>query len=338
MHALSFRAPKALAAAALLALAACAGPAPPTVEEYVGGVPTSQIVPGYGLLLDNGYELPPIPPGYLEGVNRRALVAYTGTAPPGTVEIDPHAKFLYWVEDGGRAVRYPIAVGREGLGISGSFTIRRKAEWPSWTPTANMLRREPEVYGPFRDGVPGGLANPLGARALYLYRGGRDTYYRVHGTNDLSSIGNSGSAGCIRLFNQDVIDLFERVPTGAEVVIRSYEESVRIEGPLMAERGVQLPPYYLSEGGQRPPVPQAMVPERFYGNPAAQAGVGYVPDVTDLYGPDGPLGPLGPVAPTVPGADGLLGVSLPLSSVDLVGAGYLATDGTVAGDAVWPPT
>ncbi len=336
MPAPSIRASRALAAAALLALAACASPAPPTVEEYIGGVPASQVVPGYGLLLDNGYELPPVPPGYLGGVNRRAVVAYTGTAAPGTVEIDPHAKFLYWVEEGGTAVRYPIAVGREGLGISGSFTIRRKAEWPSWTPTANMLRREPEVYEQFRDGVPGGLANPLGARALYLYRGGRDTLYRVHGTNDLSSIGNSGSAGCIRLFNHDAIDLFERVPTGAEVVIRSLEESVRIEGPLMARRGVQLPPFYLGEGGQRPPVPQAMVPEEFYGNPAAQAGVGYIPDATDLYGPGGPISSALPGAPAPSGSPLGIGAS-PASAADLVGGGFLAADGTVAGDAVWPP-
>jgi lipoprotein-anchoring transpeptidase ErfK/SrfK len=264
----------------------------------------SQIVPGYGLIEDDGYTLPPVPPGYLEGVNRRALVPYRGTASAGTIEIDPHAKFLYWVQDDGMAVRYPIAVGREGLGIRGSFTIRRKAEWPGWTPTANMLRREPEVYGPYRNGVPGGLTSPLGARALYLYRGSRDTYFRIHGTNDLSSIGNSGSAGCIRMFNHDAIDLFGRVPTGTPVVVRSREESIRIEGPLMAGRGIQLPAFYSGEG-QRPPVPQAMVPEEFYGNPAAQAGVSYIPDASDIY------------------ATGLGGqLNLPAGGVDMVGAGY----------------
>ena len=323
----------ALAVPGLLALAAC-GARPPAAQQFIGGVAASEVVPGYGLLLDNGYELPPVPPAYLGGVNRRAEVLYTGTAAPGTIEIDPHAKFLYLVEEGGRAIRYPIAVGREGEGIGGTFSIARKAEWPSWTPTANMLRREPDVYGPFRDGVPGGLANPLGARALYLYRGGRDTFYRIHGTNDLSSIGNSGSAGCIRMFNHDAIDLFARVPTGAPVTVRPLEESERIEGPLMARRGVQLPAYHLEEGGQRPPVPQAMVPERFYANPAAQGGVGYVPDATDLYGPDGPLVPLGPAAaPT----------SVSLSGVEMVGAGFAGTmsgtmSGTVSGDAAWPPT
>ncbi len=316
---------------AALALSACAAAPPPMSEEIIGGVPASQIVPGYGLLEDDGYTLPPVPPGYLQGVNRRALVPYRGTAASGTIEIDPHAKFLYWIQADGTAWRYPIAVGREGTGISGNFAVERKAEWPSWTPTANMLRREPEVYGPFRGGVPGGLSNPLGARALYLYRGSRDTYYRIHGTNDLSSIGSSGSAGCIRLFNQDIIDLYSRVPDGTGVSVRSYEESVRIEGPLMATRGIQLPPVYADVSGQRPPVEQAMVPEQYYGNPAAQVGVAYIPDASDAY-------PMGGLAPGVPASgvleDGLGGglpnaaspaAALPgASGVEMVGAGYVA--------------
>lgn len=326
------RAARALAALALLGLAACARPAPPDAEMFVGGVPASQVVPGYGLLLDNGYELPPVPAGYLQGVNRRALVAYRGSEAPGTVEIDPHAKFLYLVQDGGTAIRYPIAVGREGRGISGSFGVERKAEWPSWTPTANMLRSEPEVYGQFRGGVPGGLANPLGARALYLYRGGRDTFYRIHGTNDFSSIGNSGSAGCIRMFNQDAIDLYGRVPDGARVTVRSRDESLAIEGPLMVTRGIQLPPYTLGEGGQRPPVPQAMVPEEYYANPAAQAGVGYVAEPSDPYQTDPLTGDLLPI-PTPP-AQPVLPAPAPLvTSAPLPGL----LPGTVPGDAAWPP-
>ncbi|WP_210528921.1 L,D-transpeptidase [Rubellimicrobium arenae] len=291
---------RALGLCAALSLAACAAPPPPQPEPMIDGIPVSQIVPGYERLEDNGYVLPPVPPSYLGGVNRRATVAYRGEQAPGTVEVDPYAKFLYWVQPDGMAVRYPIAVGREGRGIGGSFRIQRKAVWPGWTPTANMLRREPEVYGPYRGGVPGGPASPLGARALYLYRGGADTYYRIHGTNDLSSIGNSGSAGCIRLFNHDAIDLFNRVPDGTRVVIRSYEDSVRIEGPLMATRGIQLPPFYSGEG-QRPAVPQAMVPEQYYGNPAAQEGVAYIPDATDIYGADGTM--IAPAAPTLPAGD-----------------------------------
>ena len=268
--ALPLRAPAPLvrlfAVLGIVGLAACAAPPPPEPEILIGGVPASQIVEGYGVVEDNGYTLPPIPPEYLQGVNRRAFVPYFGDERPGTIEIDPHAKFLYWVMEGGMAMRYPIAVGREGRGMRGETVISRRAEWPGWTPTANMLRREPEVYGPFRGGVPGGLSSPLGARALYLYRGGRDTFYRIHGTNDLQSIGNSGSAGCIRMFNQDIIDLYDRVPNGTRVVIRSFDDSVRIEGPEIANRGIELPPFILTPedlashaGEQRPPVPEAMI-------------------------------------------------------------------------------
>ncbi|PHQ86732.1 MAG: L,D-transpeptidase [Thalassobium sp.] len=201
---------------------------------------------GYGLIEDGEYTIPPVPLGYLEYPNRRELVVYDGTEPTGTIEIDPHAKFLYWILDDGTAWRYPIAVGRAGRSLRRPTVIRRKVEWPGWTPTANMLRTQPEVYGPFRSGVPGGLASPLGARALYLYQGGRDTYYRIHGTNDLASIGNSGSAGCIRLFNQDIIDLYERVPNGTNVRIRTKADSERILGPELSNRGVELPPTIVS--------------------------------------------------------------------------------------------
>jgi lipoprotein-anchoring transpeptidase ErfK/SrfK len=251
-----------------LVIAAC-GRAPtsnPEDEVLIGGIPASQLVAGYGFLEDNGYSLPPIPPDYLWGVNRRALVAYTGSEPPGTIEVDPHAKFLYWVMDGGLAMRYPIAIGREGRSLSGSATINRKEQWPGWTPTANMLRTEPELYSQFAGGVPGGLTSPLGARALYLFRGGRDTFYRIHGTNDIGSIGNAGSAGCIRMFNHDVIDLFNRAPLGTLMVVRTYQDSVRIEGPALANRGIELPAFYISSddlengrGSQRPPVPEAMI-------------------------------------------------------------------------------
>lgn len=235
--------PFLLASAGLLG--ACAAPVAES-EPMINGVAFSQIVPEYGVLPDDGYTLPPVPPNYLTGVNRRVFMPYPGNLPPGTIEIDPHAKFLYWVMQDGMAMRYPIAVGRQGLGLRGETVVGREAEWPGWQPTANMLRRDPEVYGPFAGGVPGGLASPLGARALYLYRGGRDSYFRIHGTNDLASIGNSGSAGCIRLFNHDIIDLYDRVPVGTRVVIRTYEDSVRIEGEVNANRGVELPPFLIT--------------------------------------------------------------------------------------------
>lgn len=196
----------------------------------------------YGEVLDAGILIPAVDPQYLEEPNRRVQVEYTGLEEPGTIVVDPYAKFLYFIEEDGMATRYPVAVGREGRGFSGEARIARKAEWPGWQPTANMLRTEPEVYGPFRRGIPGGVASPLGARALYLYRGNRDTFYRIHGTNDMASIGNSGSAGCIRLFNQDIIHLSARTPDNAPVIVRTYEESVAAEGEEMANRGVELPP------------------------------------------------------------------------------------------------
>jgi lipoprotein-anchoring transpeptidase ErfK/SrfK len=217
-------------------------------------------VPGYGALHDGDYTLPAVDPQYLVEPNRRALVPYMHPDAPGTIVVDPFAKFLFWVNGDGTATRYPIAVGREGLGFRGSATVRRKEIWPGWQPTANMLRREPEVYGPYRDGVEGGLRSPLGARALYLYRGGRDTYYRIHGTNDLGSIGHNSSAGCIRLFNQDIIDLFLKTDTSTDVRVRTLEESIRYEGEAMAHRGDDMAPTITSIDGSTPPIDERGLP------------------------------------------------------------------------------
>ena len=222
-------------------LAACSTEVEVEVE-VIGGVPVTEIVEGYGLLEDGEYALPPIPPEYLQGVNQRAIVEYNGPESAGTIVIDPHAKLLYLVEEDGMARRYPIAVGRQGARMRRPSTIQLKREWPGWTPTANMLRSQPEVYGPFAQGVEGGLASPLGARALYLFQNGRDTHFRIHGTNDLPSIGNSGSAGCIRMFNHDIIDLYPLVPNGTLVVVRTKEQSVELEGEELANRGVILAP------------------------------------------------------------------------------------------------
>lgn len=138
----------------------------------------------------------------------------------GTLVVDPRKRYLYLVEGGGYATRYGVGVGRAGLSLSGRAVVGRKAKWPSWTPTANMIKRSPEKYARYANGVPGGPNNPLGARALYLYRGGRDTMYRIHGTNQPSSIGRAVSNGCIRMLNAHVEQLYERVPVGTQVVIR----------------------------------------------------------------------------------------------------------------------
>lgn len=138
----------------------------------------------------------------------------------GEVHVFPDDYYLYLMLARGRAIRYGVGVGRAGLYVAGTFTVERKAEWPSWRPTNAMIRREPEVYARFANGVPGGPNNPLGARALYLYDDhGRDTYLRIHGTNQPSTIGTSVSNGCARLTNEHIIDLYPRVAIGAKVVL-----------------------------------------------------------------------------------------------------------------------
>jgi len=224
-----------LALIALPLLAACA-PQPPVAVA-------PEVVPGYEAVEDGGFLIPAVHPKQFIGSPPRAEVAYNGGENPGTIVVDPFARKLYLVMENGRAMRYSIAVGRVGLGFRGSAVISRKEKWPSWTPTANMIRTMPEFYAEYAGGLPGGLENPLGSRALYLYRGGRDTYFRIHGTIDNRSIGRATSAGCIRLFNQDIIDLFERVPNGTVVKARTQEESERLEGKFMEDEWGLLIPY-----------------------------------------------------------------------------------------------
>lgn len=139
---------------------------------------------------------------------------------PGDVHVVPDEFHLYFMLENGRAIRYGVGVGRTGLYESGVFTVARKAEWPWWRPTNAMIRRNPEQYARFADGMPGGPNNPLGARALYLYDDdGRDTYLRIHGTNAPSTIGSAVSNGCARLTNEHVTDLYPRVDVGARVYL-----------------------------------------------------------------------------------------------------------------------
>ncbi len=163
----------------------------------------------------------PLPAMHLDKVKpelRRQEVAYDTAHPAGTVVVDTPARRLYYVMGDGRAMRYGVGVGRQGLALKGDAYIGRKSEWPSWTPTANMMRRDPRNLK-FAGGMAGGPNNPLGARALYLYRGGNDTMFRLHGTNQPQSIGHAMSSGCIRMLNHDIIDLYSRVPVGSKVVV-----------------------------------------------------------------------------------------------------------------------
>ena len=204
-----------------LALGGCVTQARVPVEPLAPAVP-SDIYAMYAALPAEEFPIPAVDPTIVEPQFwRRAVQDPTGE-PAGTITVDTGQRYLFLSLGGGEAMRYGIGVGKEGLAFSGVATIARKAAWPRWTPTANMIRREPERYGPYAGGLPGGLDNPLGARALYLYQGGRDTLYRIHGTNEPWSIGKAVSSGCIRLLNQDIVDLYRRVPTGTRVVVRAH--------------------------------------------------------------------------------------------------------------------
>jgi lipoprotein-anchoring transpeptidase ErfK/SrfK len=150
---------------------------------------------------------------------QRRSVRFRTDEAPGTIIVDTNNKFLYYVEGKNRATRYGIGVGREGFGWSGVVSIGRKAEWPTWTPPAEMRAREARRGIKLPVVMQGGPQNPLGARAMYLYKGGRDTIFRIHGTNQPWSIGLNLSSGCIRMMNKDVEHLYARAPVGSKVVV-----------------------------------------------------------------------------------------------------------------------
>lgn len=190
---------------------------PPLVQ----GVPIDPYYAAmYGPIDSEPFPLPAVDLNEVDPRFWRREVRYTTPHQPGTIVVDPYRRYAYLVTERGRAIRYGVGVGRtEAFNFQGDAVIARKAEWPRWTPTANMVRREPERYGPYADGLEGGPHNPLGARALYLYRDGRDTLYRLHGTNEPWSIGQMVSSGCVRFLNHDIIDLYRRVPVGTKVVV-----------------------------------------------------------------------------------------------------------------------
>ena len=185
------------------------------------------IVAMYGPIQDDQYIVPAINVRRIDPQYFRQAVMVPPNIPnqSGTIVVDPTHRFLYLVLNQGQAMRYGIGVGREGFAWSGSATVKSKQEWPKWFPPSDMMARDPRAAR-WADGMPGGLDNPLGARALYLWQGKQDTLYRIHGTNEPLSIGHAVSSGCIRMFNQDVIDLYNRVPEGAKVIVLPSESTV----------------------------------------------------------------------------------------------------------------
>jgi len=149
---------------------------------------------------------------------QKVTVSFSGYQ-PGTIVIDSKNKFLYFVQSPVAAIRYGVAIGKEGLGFTGKVAVGAKQPWPRWTPTREMIERDPKQYAQYRDGMDGGITNPLGARAIYLYQGRQDTYLRIHGTNQPNTIGTASSNGCFRMLNEHVIDLYDKVKVGAQVVV-----------------------------------------------------------------------------------------------------------------------
>ena len=156
----------------------------------------------------------------VSGYKGKQTVSFRTREKPGTIVIKTRQRALYLVLGGGKAIKYGVGVGRQGFSWSGAAHIRRKAKWPAWYPPEEMRERELKKYGrKLPKMMPGGPNNPLGARALYLFQGNRDTLYRIHGTNNPSSIGTAQSSGCIRLLNEEIVDLYGRVRIGAKVVV-----------------------------------------------------------------------------------------------------------------------
>jgi len=172
------------------------------------------------LLMHAPYAQANVPEQYL-----RHIVDYSRREQPGTILVDTDARYLYYVLPDGKAIRYGVAVGEEAMAFSGVARVGRMAEWPDWIPTAEIQAR----LGPYPARVPGGPANPLGARALYLYAGNKDTLYRIHGTNQPEYIGQAISSGCIRMRNEDVIDLYDRVKMNSMVVVLPPGQNAQAE-------------------------------------------------------------------------------------------------------------
>jgi lipoprotein-anchoring transpeptidase ErfK/SrfK len=208
---------------------ACQGMGGPNARPLqIAPNPETGFDPQYAAIyarMDGGaFSVPAIKLSDIDPIYLRKEVSYATNEAPGTIVIDPRNRFLYLVQSGGRALRYGVGVGREGFGWSGVATIHEKREWPDWYPPSEMIERQPEIKKVMTQlqsgiGMHGGPGNPLGARAMYLWQGNKDTLFRIHGTIEPWTIGSSVSSGCIRMINQDAIDLYQRIAIGTKVVV-----------------------------------------------------------------------------------------------------------------------
>ena len=217
-----------LPVAVSLALAACVAPNAKTPENPIAAKRTAPLETAemaYVARMDGAIPVPAIPLEKLPEAYRRQEVVYPTDRPAGSVIIHPGQKFLYFVTGPNKAIRYGISVGKAGFEWAGEAVVSETKNWPTWTPPKEMIERTPKLEK-WKDGQPGGPTNPLGARAIYLLSGGRDYGYRIHGTPDWWSIGKNASSGCIRMIQQDVIDLNTRIHPGASVLVLNADGSM----------------------------------------------------------------------------------------------------------------
>ena len=219
-----------LGVGAAAALAGCTTSSRAVIASYApqlgpGRRVSAEYAQAYGPVQDGGYNIPGIDFARVDPKYLRREVDYFGSETSGTIIIDTPSRFAYLVQPNERAIRYGVGIGRDGFAWDGRARVQWKRAWPTWTPPAEMIQRMPEL-AEYADGMEPGLANPLGARALYLFQNGEDTLYRLHGTPEYWTIGTASSSGCVRFMNQDIIDLYDRAQSGATVIVNQGSTSV----------------------------------------------------------------------------------------------------------------
>ncbi len=276
--------------------------------------PVADSETAYVARMDGAIAIPAIPLDKLPVAYRRQEVEYASDKPAGSIVIHPGQKFLYFITGPNKAIRYGISVGKDGFEWAGEAVVSQTKNWPTWTPPKEMIERSPKLEK-WKDGQPGGPTNPLGARAIYLLSGGRDYGYRIHGTPDWWSIGKNASSGCIRMIQQDVIDLNSRVQPGATVLVLNADGSVpkglKIPTPPKPKKTVAKP---AAKPAATPAVPELEIKTVTYQPTAAEAvepaasvtpaATTATPVVTPEATTVAPLAPATPliVAPTAPAA------------------------------------
>lgn len=300
---------------ALLMLGACVPTQTATTPAAVKAVaPVEAAETAYVARMDGAITIPAVPLDKLPEQLRRQEVVYPTDRPAGSIIIHPGQKFLYLVTGKNKAIRYGISVGKSGFEWAGEAVVSETKNWPTWTPPKDMIARKPELEK-WKDGQPGGPTNPLGARAIYLLSGGRDYGYRIHGTPDWWTIGKNASSGCIRMIQQDVIDLNQRVTPGSSVLVLNADGSMpnglKIPAPVKPKQSVakvkakpatpEVPELVIKTVTYEPETPAADAPETptpLVPTPAVPAPVVPAPVVPAPVAP-APVTPL-IVAPTPP--------------------------------------